>query len=74
MKLARGVPGPDWTKCVESRNPMNELAFLRATFKGLIDMSEELGLDASRRSAWQEHYRSPGARIQKASARERRSS
>jgi alpha-L-fucosidase 2 len=45
---------PDWTKCAASLNPMNELAFVRATFKGLIDMSHELGLDASRRPAWQE--------------------
>jgi alpha-L-fucosidase 2 len=45
---------PDWAKCAESRNPMNELAFLRATFKGLIDMSQELDLDASRRPVWQE--------------------
>jgi hypothetical protein len=44
--------GPNWAKCAESQNPMNELAFLRATFKGLIDMSEELGLDASRRPTW----------------------
>jgi hypothetical protein len=45
---------PDWTKCAESRNPMNELAFLRATFKGLLDMSQQLDLDASRRPAWQD--------------------
>ena len=45
--------GPGWARCTESRNPMNELAFIRATFKGLIDMSEELGLDASRRPGWQ---------------------
>jgi alpha-L-fucosidase 2 len=44
----------DWAKCVASVNPMNELAFLRATFRGLIDISQELGVDESRRPAWQE--------------------
>ena len=44
----------NWTRCAESSNPMNELAYLRATFKGLIDMSQELGLDASRRALWQD--------------------
>jgi alpha-L-fucosidase 2 len=44
----------DWATCAENRNPMNELAFLRATFKGLIDMSQELDLDASRRPVWQD--------------------
>jgi hypothetical protein len=45
---------PSWDKCAESLNPMNELAFLRATFKGLIDMSQELDLDAARRPVWKD--------------------
>ncbi len=48
------LPSPDWDKCRSGRNPMNDLAFVRATFQGLRDISEELGVDAARRPAWQE--------------------
>jgi hypothetical protein len=45
---------PDWTRLTYgSINPTNDLAFVRATFKGLIDMSQELGMDAARRPVWQ---------------------
>jgi alpha-L-fucosidase 2 len=44
----------DWTKCPEDLNPMVDLAFVRATFQGLIDISQELGTDAERRPMWQE--------------------
>jgi hypothetical protein len=48
------LPSQDWDKCAADRNPMNDLAFVRATFRGLLDMSNELGVDASHRPAWQE--------------------
>ena len=42
------------TACAhEKLNPMNELGFVRATFRGLIDMSKELNVDAGQRAAWQ---------------------
>ncbi len=48
------LPPPDWSTCVPSLNPINELGFLRAVFKGLINMSGDLGVDASRRAKWQD--------------------
>ena len=48
------LPSPDWDKCRSGRNPMNDLAFVRATFQGLLDISKELGVDAARRPVWQE--------------------
>jgi len=45
---------PNWTQCRGDLNPMNDLAFVRATFQGLLDMSQELGVDVSSRPAWQE--------------------
>ncbi len=44
----------DWTACGSDRNPLNDLAFVKATFRGLIAMSTELGRDADRRSKWTE--------------------
>lgn len=35
-------------------NPLTDLAFLRRLFDALLRASEELGLDADRRAAWQE--------------------
>ena len=48
------LDSPDWAKCAGDLNPMNDLAFVRATFQGLLDMSQEFGVDVSRRPAWQE--------------------
>jgi len=45
---------PQWAACPRNKNPTSELGFVHATFQGLIDMSTELGVDASRRPAWQE--------------------
>jgi alpha-L-fucosidase 2 len=45
---------PAWATCVSDTNPTNDLGFVEATFKGLIDISKELGVDASERPAWQE--------------------
>lgn len=45
---------PDWDSCSADHNPMSTLGFVRATFQGLIDISKELGVDASRRPAWQD--------------------
>ena len=44
----------DWATCSEDHNPMSTLGFVRATFQGLIDISKELNVDASHRSAWQD--------------------
>ena len=43
---------PNWTKCGEDFNPITSLAYIRVVFKGLIDVSAELGLDGGRRDRW----------------------
>ena len=48
--LSRG----DWAECPTSLDPMNDLAMVRATFQGLIDISQELKVDAPHRQKWQE--------------------
>jgi hypothetical protein len=45
--------GTDWNACRASMNPLIDLAFVRATFRGLLAMSSELGVDAERRAKWQ---------------------
>jgi hypothetical protein len=45
--------GFDWTACAASMNPLNDLAFVRATFRGLVAMSTALGVDSDRRTKWQ---------------------
>lgn len=47
------LSSPDWAKCPNSTNPMNDLGFVRAVFRGLIDMSVELNVDEARRPLWQ---------------------
>lgn len=44
----------EWDHCPGGENPTSTLGFVRATFQGLIDMSTELGVDASRRPGWQD--------------------
>lgn len=44
---------PDWQACPANVNPTNEIGYLRAVFRGLLDVSRELGVDADRRSRWQ---------------------
>jgi alpha-L-fucosidase 2 len=51
---APGNGSSDWTACRASMNPTNDLAFVRATFRGLVAMSTELGVDAERRAKWQQ--------------------
>jgi len=48
------LDGPKWNECPYGTNPTNDLAFVRATLKGLIDISTELGVDANERPKWQE--------------------
>ncbi|MGA2115850.1 MAG: LamG-like jellyroll fold domain-containing protein [Bryobacteraceae bacterium] len=42
----------DWQVCPGNVNPTNEIGYLRAVFKGLIDISAELRTDEDRRSSW----------------------
>ena len=44
----------DWDHCASGEDPTSTLGFVRATFQGLIDISKELGIDASRQPAWQD--------------------
>jgi hypothetical protein len=48
------LDSPDWERCSRDQNPMNDLAFVHATFQGLVDLSRELGVDSGYRPAWQE--------------------
>ncbi|RAP76849.1 glycosyl hydrolase family 95 catalytic domain-containing protein [Paenibacillus montanisoli] len=45
-------PNDDWLQEFEDMNPILTLGLLRAVFKGLLDMSNELGLDVNRRDKW----------------------
>jgi alpha-L-fucosidase 2 len=47
------LSSPDWAKCPNNIDPMNDLGFVRATFQGLLDMSSELNVDPARRPQWQ---------------------
>ncbi|SEO89634.1 glycoside hydrolase family 95-like protein [Paenibacillus sp. OV219] len=42
----------EWLREFEDMNPILSLGLLRAVFKGLIDMSNELSVDANRREKW----------------------
>src|SRR5690242_21686824 len=43
-----------WDTCGEgTKNTLDELTFLRSVYKGLIDISTELRVDADRRTKWQ---------------------
>ncbi|WP_018756477.1 glycosyl hydrolase family 95 catalytic domain-containing protein [Paenibacillus terrigena] len=42
----------DWLQDFEDMNPILSLGLIRTVFKGLLDMSEALGLDSERREKW----------------------
>ncbi|MBB6674532.1 glycosyl hydrolase family 95 catalytic domain-containing protein [Cohnella nanjingensis] len=42
----------EWLREFEDKNPILSLALIRAVFKGLLEMSRELDLDADRREKW----------------------
>jgi hypothetical protein len=44
---------PDYNACRDQKNAPATVAHVRGVFKGLLDMSAELGVDADRRAKWQ---------------------
>lgn len=45
-------PNDEWLQDFEDMNPILSLGVVRTVFKGLLDISKELGLDANRREKW----------------------
>ena len=45
--------GEDWKKGFGKKNPRRSLGLIRMFFRGIIDVSTELGVDADRRERWQ---------------------
>jgi hypothetical protein len=46
--------GPRWWQHKDDFNSAPSLSFVRVVFKGLLDMSKELGVDAEHRGKWQD--------------------
>lgn len=50
---AESHPDDEWLLEFEDMNPLLSLGVIRTLFKGLLDMSKELNLDAERREKWE---------------------
>ncbi|WP_314591857.1 glycosyl hydrolase family 95 catalytic domain-containing protein [Paenibacillus terrigena] len=50
---AESHPNDEWLQEFEDMNPLLSLGVVRTVFRGLLDMSKELGLNAERRGKWE---------------------